>query len=126
MADRAPARGRWLGRAAVHRHRLPERLLHQLPPLQDQLPPDGARALPGGGGAAPSLREDRRADRGRVNVVAEQPAGAPAAEAVMARAATENFSVAGVLLPRRERAHLLAIYGFARLVDELGDAHEGD
>jgi squalene synthase HpnC len=61
-----------------------------------------------------------------VSVVAEQPAGAPAAEAVMARAATENFSVAGVLLPRRERSHLLAIYGFARLVDELGDAHEGD
>ena len=26
------------------------------------------------------------------------------------------------MLPRRERAHLLAIYGFARLVDELGDA----
>jgi squalene synthase HpnC len=61
-----------------------------------------------------------------VSVAARQPPGAPAAEAVMARAATENFSVAGVLLPRRERAHLLAIYGFARLVDELGDAHAGD
>lgn len=40
----------------------------------------------------------------------------------MARAATENFSVASRVLPRRARAHLLAVYGFARLVDELGDA----
>ena len=28
------------------------------------------------------------------------------------------------MLPRRERAHLLAVYGFARLVDELGDSDE--
>ncbi len=40
----------------------------------------------------------------------------------MARAAGENFSVASRVLPRRARAHLLAVYGFARLVDELGDA----
>jgi squalene synthase HpnC len=46
---------------------------------------------------------------------------APTAEAVMARAASENFSVASRVLPRRARAHLLAVYGFARLVDELGD-----
>src|SRR6202042_2773436 len=44
------------------------------------------------------------------------------AEAVMARAAGENFSVASRVLPRQARAHLLAVYGFARLVDELGDA----
>ncbi len=44
------------------------------------------------------------------------------AEAVMARAATENFPVASRMLPRRERTHLLAVYGFARLVDEVGDA----
>jgi squalene synthase HpnC len=42
-------------------------------------------------------------------------------EPIMARAATENFPVASRLLPTRLRAHLLAIYGFARLVDELGD-----
>jgi squalene synthase HpnC len=30
------------------------------------------------------------------------------------------------VLPRRSRAHLLAIYGFARLVDELGDSAPGD
>lgn len=46
----------------------------------------------------------------------------PTADAVMARAAGENFPVASIVLPRRERAHLLAVYGFARLVDELGDA----
>jgi squalene synthase HpnC len=40
----------------------------------------------------------------------------------MARAATENFPVASRLLPRAQRDHLLAVYGFARLVDELGDA----
>ncbi len=49
-----------------------------------------------------------------------------AAGEVMARAGTENFTVASRLLPRRERAHLLAIYGFARLVDELGDTLAGD
>ncbi len=47
-------------------------------------------------------------------------------EPIMSRAATENFPVASRLLPRRARAHLLAIYGFARLVDELGDEYPGD
>jgi squalene synthase HpnC len=53
-------------------------------------------------------------------------ASIPAADAVMARAQTENFPVASHLLPRRERGDLLAIYGFARLVDELGDTITGD
>jgi squalene synthase HpnC len=53
---------------------------------------------------------------------ASPPIDAPTAEAVMARAGTENFSVASRVLPRSARAHLLAVYGFARLVDELGDA----
>jgi squalene synthase HpnC len=44
----------------------------------------------------------------------------------MARAQSENFPVASVLLPRRARSDLLAIYGFARLVDELGDTFAGD
>jgi squalene synthase HpnC len=50
----------------------------------------------------------------------------PRPEQIMARAATENFPVASRLLPRRLRTHLLAIYGFARLVDELGDEAPGD
>jgi squalene synthase HpnC len=51
---------------------------------------------------------------------------APSPELMMARAATENFPVASVLLPPRIRRHLLAIYGFARLVDQLGDDQPGD
>jgi squalene synthase HpnC len=57
-------------------------------------------------------------------LLADAPSGAPAAAAVMARAGGENFPVASRVLPRRSRAHLLALYGFARLVDELGDAGE--
>jgi squalene synthase HpnC len=44
----------------------------------------------------------------------------------MARAENENFPVASRLLAPRVRAHLLAVYGFARLVDELGDSLAGD
>jgi squalene synthase HpnC len=40
----------------------------------------------------------------------------------MARAGSENFPVASRVLPRRVREHLIALYGFARLADELGDA----
>src|SRR5205809_5937364 len=39
---------------------------------------------------------------------------------------TENFPVASLLFPRRLRPHLRAVYGFARLVDILGDEVEGD
>src|SRR6476469_2883427 len=48
------------------------------------------------------------------------------AGSVAARARTENFPVASLLFPRALRPHLRAIYGFARLVDILGDEHEGD
>ncbi len=61
---------------------------------------------------------------GGVRTLGGQPAGAPSAEAVMARASGENFPVASRLLPRAQREHLLAVYGFARLVDELGDSPE--
>jgi squalene synthase HpnC len=44
----------------------------------------------------------------------------------MAQASGENFPVASRLLPAEARAHLLAIYGFARLVDDTGDETEGD
>jgi squalene synthase HpnC len=40
---------------------------------------------------------------------------------VARRARTENFPVASLLFPRRLRPHLRAVYGFARLVDILGD-----
>lgn len=51
---------------------------------------------------------------------------APSRGAVMAQAGAENFPVASRLLPRRLGGHLLAIYGFARLVDDLGDEAPGD
>jgi squalene synthase HpnC len=42
------------------------------------------------------------------------------------RARGENFPVALRLLRARTRRHLMAIYGFARLCDELGDSFPGD
>jgi len=41
--------------------------------------------------------------------------------AVAAKASGENFPVALRVLPRSVRAHLSAFYGFARLVDDIGD-----
>jgi len=41
--------------------------------------------------------------------------------AVAAQAAAENFPVAIRLLPRRYRGHLMAVYNFARTVDDIGD-----
>jgi squalene synthase HpnC len=48
------------------------------------------------------------------------------ASSVAARARTENFPVASFLFPRPLRPHLRAIYGFARLVDILGDEFTAD
>lgn len=50
----------------------------------------------------------------------------PDESAILPLAARENFSVASLLVGRETRAHLTTIYGFARLVDELGDEVEGD
>ncbi|HEX5309865.1 MAG TPA: squalene synthase HpnC [Solirubrobacteraceae bacterium] len=55
-----------------------------------------------------------------------EPPGVPGAAAVMARASEENFPVALRLLAGRERRALQAVYGFARLADELGDELDGD
>jgi squalene synthase HpnC len=72
----------------------------------------------------------RQADsRGTVRIVlGENVLDAPglALERIDARASGENFPVASVLAPRWARPHLRAIYGFARLVDNLGDEAEGD
>jgi len=45
---------------------------------------------------------------------------------IAARAAGENFPVGSVLFPRQLRPHIRALYCYARLVDELGDAYAGD
>jgi squalene synthase HpnC len=50
----------------------------------------------------------------------------PAPDAVLAQASGENFPVALRWLPKRDRGHLWAIYGFARLTDDLGDEWSGD
>ena len=65
-----------------------------------------------------------RADRGRHDPPAA--AGLPDARAVMSQAGGENFPVASRLLPAGSGAHLLALYGFARLVDDIGDEAPGD
>ncbi|GAB2903931.1 squalene synthase HpnC [Streptomyces mayteni] len=48
------------------------------------------------------------------------PAGA-GTEAVLAKSAHENFPVAPRFLPRAWRDDLMALYGYARLVDDIGD-----
>jgi squalene synthase HpnC len=54
------------------------------------------------------------------------PAGLPTSGQILGRADGENFRVASWLLPPATRGHLLAVYGFARLVDHLGDEYDGD
>lgn len=46
---------------------------------------------------------------------------AAVAGAMAARARGENFPVALRLLPSRPRRHLMAVYGFARITDDIGD-----
>ncbi|MGW5777911.1 squalene synthase HpnC [Streptomyces sp. NPDC003863] len=44
-----------------------------------------------------------------------------ASRATLGKAAEENFPVAPFFLPRAWRDDLMAVYGFARLVDDIGD-----
>ena len=50
----------------------------------------------------------------------------PGAGGLLAQAPAENFTVANVLLGVEPRRHLMAIYGYARLVDDVGDEVLGD
>jgi squalene synthase HpnC len=50
----------------------------------------------------------------------------PAADGLLPQADAENFTVANWLLGRETRAHLMALYGYARLVDDVGDEVSGD
>jgi squalene synthase HpnC len=54
------------------------------------------------------------------------PPNAPLASEVLRQARTENFPVASFLFPPEVRPHLVAVYGFARLADDIGDEAEGD
>ncbi len=58
--------------------------------------------------------------------VTSTPVALPSTGSVLAQAADENFPVALRVLPRATRDHLLAVYGFARLADDIGDEAEGD
>lgn len=57
---------------------------------------------------------------------ARPPEAIPGSDSVLRQAQSENFAVASRLLPRAVRQHLLAIYGFARLADDIGDEAVGD
>jgi squalene synthase HpnC len=50
----------------------------------------------------------------------------PAAEELLHQAGSENFTVANRLLGAEACRHLMAIYGYARLVDDVGDEASGD
>ncbi len=63
------------------------------------------------------------AGHGVRNPSAPASGGAPGAHAgaTLAKAASENFPVAPAFLPRAWRQGLMAVYGYARLVDDIGD-----
>jgi squalene synthase HpnC len=50
----------------------------------------------------------------------------PGAAELLSQAGAENFTVANALLGAQRRRHLMAIYGYARLVDNVGDDAPGD
>src|SRR5262249_34069629 len=82
----------------------------------------GAQQQPARGRGAAPVQLRARAQRQRMSAA---PLAQNAAE-LAARAQTENFPVALFVLSRAQRGHLMAIYGFARLADELGDSAPGD
>ena len=61
-----------------------------------------------------------------MSVIERVHAELPTLESVMVQARTENLPVASWLLGPSIRRHLLALYGFARLVDDTGDEAPGD
>jgi squalene synthase HpnC len=83
----------------------------------------GVSGLTGGG----SLREAQAVQAQAAQAQVAQPQAArtqTAAEvslAAAAQAAHENFPVALRILPARYTTHLMALYGFARLTDDIGD-----
>ena len=63
-------------------------------------------------GQSPAPRQAAASDRGTA---------ASLSRAMSGKAAAENFPVALRLLPRRYGEHLMAVYAFARTVDDVGD-----
>jgi squalene synthase HpnC len=50
-----------------------------------------------------------------------EEADAARTDAMLTRSTRENFPVALRMLPRGARGHLMAVYGFARITDDIGD-----
>lgn len=67
---------------------------------------------------AAAMRAPSRAARAKSDL--------PPEYVVLGRAGTENFPVASRLLPAALRSDLMALYGWARLVDQIGDDYAGD
>jgi squalene synthase HpnC len=59
--------------------------------------------------------------RARTVLPASLAAAGPSEAAMAGKAAAENFPVALRMLPRRHRDHLMAVYSYARTVDDIGD-----
>jgi squalene synthase HpnC len=57
----------------------------------------------------------------RTESAPQAKSGEASARATLDKAADENFPVAPFFLPRAWRDDLMAVYGFARLVDDIGD-----
>ncbi len=65
-------------------------------------------------------------EQGEFTAATVAPGSIPSAQEVMGKSHLENFRVANPVLPRALRADLYALYGFARLVDDIGDEAQGD
>ena len=93
--------------------------------MTTQSPP----ARPSGEASGTTTRAPSAASQARSAPLAPEATAAlraPSPADVMAQAGSENFPVASRLLPSATRSHLLALYGFARLVDDAGDEVSGD
>jgi squalene synthase HpnC len=67
-----------------------------------------------------------RPAEGETLAAGSSDAAMPTPDAIMGKAGHENFPVAPWFLPREVRRRLLAVYGYARLVDDVGDEAAGD
>src|SRR6059058_907758 len=72
-------------------------------------------------GQTPLQVPSSRSEQGEFAPTQAPPGRLPGAQAVMSKSRGENFRVASPVLPAALRADLYALYGFARLVDDIGD-----
>lgn len=83
---------------------------------------DTPRVTSHGGQPPPGSPAPRAGHTTARSTVSGVPVRAPDdREAILAKAGRENFPVASRLLPRRHRTNLMAVYAFARMVDDIGD-----